>query len=142
MSFFVDENESLNLLHDILSYSDEKIGQIDVNIITNNDLYQQSFDKLNYLLSKYQEQPSLLNNFTSKMMALLTDRLLLLLQNSSNDYVNVNINRICQCIQLLCRVRGYKHVIQYFPHEVSHLELCVNLLRRQVCLTIIYTLIS
>jgi hypothetical protein len=31
-------------------------------------------------------------------------------------------------LQLLCRVRGYKHVVKLFPHEVSHIEACMRLL--------------
>ena len=39
---------------------------------------------------------------------------------------------VCKVVQLCCRVRGYKHVMKLFPHEVSHLELCLLLLRAQV----------
>ena len=39
---------------------------------------------------------------------------------------------ICKIVQLLCRVRGFKHVMKLFPHEVSHLEMCLLLLRAQV----------
>lgn len=31
-------------------------------------------------------------------------------------------------IQLFCKVRGYKHVVKLFPHEVSHIEACMRLL--------------
>lgn len=39
---------------------------------------------------------------------------------------------ICKVVQLCCRIRGFKHVMKLFPHEVSHLELCLMLLRAQV----------
>ncbi len=35
---------------------------------------------------------------------------------------------ICKILQLICRVRGFKHVIKLFPHEVSQLEPCLFLL--------------
>lgn len=39
---------------------------------------------------------------------------------------------ICKVLQLFCRIRGYKHVIKFFPHEVSHIEMCMFALRSQV----------
>ena len=39
---------------------------------------------------------------------------------------------VCRCIQLLSRVRGYKHILRFFPHEVSHLEMNMSLLKCQV----------
>ena len=42
-----------------------------------------------------------------------------------------DLHRLCKIIHLLCRVRGYKHVIKLFPHEAEHLEPCLILLRHQ-----------
>lgn len=39
---------------------------------------------------------------------------------------------VCKTIQLIARVRGYKHVMKLFPHEVSHLEICYSLLCKKV----------
>jgi hypothetical protein len=47
---------------------------------------------------------------------------------------------ISKVVQLCCRVRGFKHVMKQFPHEVSHLELCLILLRAQV--RIYYAILS
>ena len=44
---------------------------------------------------------------------------------------------LCKVLQLFCRVRGYKHVIKFFPHEVWHIELCMSALRAQVIIIII-----
>ena len=38
---------------------------------------------------------------------------------------------ICKCLQVLCRVRGFKHVTKFFPHEVSQLEGVICLLGKQ-----------
>ena len=32
---------------------------------------------------------------------------------------------------MLCRVRGYKHVMKLFPHDVSHFEACMRMLNCQ-----------
>jgi hypothetical protein len=38
---------------------------------------------------------------------------------------------ICKVLQLFCRVRGYKYIIKFFPHEVSHVEVCMVALQSQ-----------
>ena len=38
---------------------------------------------------------------------------------------------ICKVLQLFCRVRGYKYIIKFFPHEVSHVEICMVALQSQ-----------
>ena len=45
---------------------------------------------------------------------------------------NEQFSSICKTLQLLCRVRGFKHIAKLFPHEVHQLELCILLLRTQV----------
>ena len=47
---------------------------------------------------------------------------------SSNEF-GVKFDGICRVLQLICRVRGFKHVVKLFPHEVSHLEPCLYLLQ-------------
>ena len=52
--------------------------------------------------------------------------------HSSNDPQEFeNLHNLCKTIQLICRVRGFKHVIKLFPHEVEHLEPCLILLQSQ-----------
>jgi len=38
---------------------------------------------------------------------------------------------VCKVLHLISRVRGFKHVVKLFPHEVSNLEPCLSLLRTQ-----------
>lgn len=38
---------------------------------------------------------------------------------------------ICKVLQLFCRVRGYKYIIKFFPHEVTHVEVCMVALQSQ-----------
>lgn len=37
-------------------------------------------------------------------------------------------NNVVYFLKLFCKVRGYKHVVKLFPHEVSHIEACMRLL--------------
>ena len=38
---------------------------------------------------------------------------------------------LCKVLQLFCRVRGYKYIIKFFPHEVAHVEVCMTALQAQ-----------
>jgi len=139
LNFFADEKEVLHIVQQICSAHQE--------IPANNS---QNFDKLTLLLCKYLEQPSLLNGSMTAIMTHLCGALLrlsLLIQQSyetstfvsQSDYesiLNCHVTQfllVCECIQLLCRVRGFKHVLKHFPHEVSHLELCVGMVQCKVC---------
>lgn len=102
--------------------------------------FTEKFDWLCTSLSKYQEQPTLLSPHLSEMLTPITDRMLqisievALDSNRASSFQILEIpqfHAICKVVQLCCRVRGYKHVMKLFPHEVSHLELCLILLRAQ-----------
>lgn len=43
----------------------------------------------------------------------------------------MQFHALCKVLQLFCRVRGYKSVIKFFPHEVSHVEVCMIALQSQ-----------
>ena len=176
--FFVDEVEVFRILHDVSQVGE--IYKLDWNVEKN---FNSVLERLTFLLTKYLEQPAILNNSMLPMLSILCSSLLkiaekfqkkLELLNHYSDGLN-NLNHksitelediymmnhfhaISQCIQLLCRVRGFKHVLKYFPvsmsmtlfvvrnhysyfslvslyfsqHEVLHLELCVMMLRLQV----------
>jgi tubulin-specific chaperone D len=44
---------------------------------------------------------------------------------------SMQFHAICKVLQLFCRVRGYKYIIKFFPHEVSHVEVCMLALQAQ-----------
>jgi len=96
-------------------------------------------------LGKYQEQPMLLASALQDMVDPLTSKLLQLIQQGSTSTSTSGVGRlfldkhlsstvgrtfdeVCKVLQLICRVRGYKHVMKLFPHEVGQLEPCLFLL--------------
>ena len=154
LNFFADEEEVLHIVKNICSsFPREDDRRIHTNI-------SQNFDRLTLLLCKYLEQPSLLNGSMTAIMTHLCEALLRLSlsiqqrsgssneistpSSSSSSFASTSDNEpmsnfyvtqfllICECIQLLCRVRGFKHVLKHFPHEVSHLELCVGMIQNKV----------
>ena len=102
--------------------------------------FQTQFERVSILLGKYQEQPVLLNPHLTEMLSPITTRMLEMISLSGSDDPTISplqksnesqFHALCKIVQLCCRVRGYKHVMKSFPHEVSHLELCLSLIRAQ-----------
>lgn len=46
----------------------------------------------------------------------------------NNHAVSKDVSNLFEIIHQLCKVRGYKTVIKFFPHEVADLEPVVELL--------------
>lgn len=156
--FFVDEIEVFKILGDVCSIENNYGAEW-----TLTTRFTSIFERLTFSLTKYLEQPAILNGSMLQMLTILCNSLLDLAEKfqrklesnstteldilnnltnkNSDQYIKNNnedqnmmnhFHAICMCIQLLCRVRGFKHVLKYFPHEVRHLELCVIMLRLQV----------
>lgn len=144
LSFFSDGPETTALIQNICSGSW-------------NHEYTLNFDRITSLLCKYQEQPILLNPVMPQLMDPLTTSMVeissrLRSEYGSKDVMKCNetqreflscedsrhLDAVCKYIQLVCRVRGFKHTTKLFPHDVSQLELCMFLLKTQVSSVILY----
>lgn len=72
-------------------------------------------------LSKYQEQPQLLDGFWETIVQPLTS----LLRGhaiSEESHSTETIQDVCQLLNVLISVRGYKTIVKFFPHEAADLE--------------------
>lgn len=121
ISYFQDKEEVLKVIVSICGSANEKE-------------FEAHFEWLELTLGKYQEQPVLLQESLPSLIDPLTERMLAIIeQERANMWVNVvgskHFDSICRVIQLICRVRGFKHVLKLFPHEVSHLEPTLSILR-------------
>ena len=107
--------------------------------------FEHDLSLLDKVLVKYQEQPQLLGPYVGDLLAPLIDRILILVKNidrtayakseKSGSDLRIDfphLHAVCKVVQLICRVRGFKHVIKQFPHEVEHFEVCMTLLKAQV----------
>ncbi len=120
ISYFVDEEAVLVAIGAICA--DEKE-------------FDAQFAWLDPALSKYQEQPVLLQAALPDMINPLTRKMLEIIEMEKDSGWNAIIGNkhfdgCCRVVQLICRVRGYKHVLKLFPHEVSHLEPTLTILGR------------
>jgi HEAT repeat protein len=94
------------------------------------------------IVDKYQEQPHLLDphleGAVSPVMARVRKELRDWHERRSNAigaaafsmqaFSNPPLHKLLCLIYQLCKVRGYKHVVKIFPHEVADVEPCVQAL--------------
>jgi tubulin-specific chaperone D len=104
-----------------------KILELSTQIVTNAE----ADTTLSMILDKYQEQCQLLDPHLDSIIHALfnpiKERRTVDLDSTAIDG-NMAIHRSCRVIYSLCKVRGFKTVIKFFPHEVTDLEPCLNLL--------------
>lgn len=119
----------------------EQVIELFSSISINNDSWNENLeaklDLINEVLSKYQEQPLLLNPYLVPLTEPLTNRMIAILQSFAHgSFGNINelipqMNVLCKIFQIVCRVRGYKHVMKQLPHNVEYLEPCYYLLKNE-----------
>lgn len=122
LSFFGESVEVISIIQSIC----EEESRADYTVLTEN---------LSAILLKYQEQPVLLNASLPDMLEPLMEAILAAADsiiNTTTSTANLHFNGMCKVVQLICRVRGFKHVVKHFPHNVANLELCLVLLQKQV----------
>lgn len=118
MSYFIEKDEVLCVI--------EKIS----SLTSLSDDFSTKFEWLTAIIGKYQEQPLLINSALPELTEPLTKRITSIVHEFHESFVP-QLNGLCKVFQLLCRVRGYKHVMKQLPHGVESLELCFNLLQQK-----------
>ncbi|XP_050236631.1 tubulin-folding cofactor D [Mercurialis annua] len=91
-----------------------------------------SVNKIRSILDKYQQEGQLLEPYLETMVTPLMSivRTKTIELGVETDEILEIIKPICIIIYCLVTVCGYKSVIKFFPHQVSDLELAVNLLEK------------
>ncbi|CAL9204387.1 unnamed protein product [Musa hybrid cultivar] len=86
--------------------------------------------KIRSIMDKYQEQGQLLEPYLERiitpLMSIVRSKAMQL-RDSSDEALEI-IKPLCIIIYSLVTVCGYKSVVKFFPHQVSDLELAVDLL--------------
>ena len=151
-TFFSDKGDVLRLIADVVALEYSQLSDIAANAKT----FGARYEVLLLMLNKYQEQPLLIAPSLPQLLQPLVDTLVTataalsayeLAGGSSADegsqaavvegkddayeYSSARLNDACKIIQLLCKVRGFKHVSKLLPHEVHHLEPCLYALLQQ-----------
>ncbi|XP_075230882.1 tubulin folding cofactor D [Lycorma delicatula] len=82
-------------------------------------------EKFKYILSQYKEQPHLLDPYLEQILNEIISVVRL-----SDSLIELK-HRAFQYLFIIVNVRGYKVVVRHLPHEVSDLELVLQLLEVQ-----------
>ena len=82
-------------------------------------------ERLVAVLDRYQEQPSLLDQSLERMVTPLLEAVRAVARGKESDKV---LPHACRVMYTLCKVRGYKTIVKFVPHEVADLEPLVHLL--------------
>ena len=86
-------------------------------------------------IERYQEQSGLLDPILEKIVSPLMSFLLKFAINCSkikNYAIPVQVAHIFEVVYTLSKVRGYKAVTKYMPHEAADLEYCLELLSARI----------
>ncbi len=89
-------------------------------------MFQRAYEKFVLILDLYQEQPHLLD---PKLESLL--RPLLIFARNTGDYTEETNKFAFNLLMHITKVRGYKTMLRYLPHEVTDLEPTLTLLENQ-----------
>jgi len=133
-AFFEESDEVLHILRDLIACEDPEVERLPSNV-----------EKVVKVFEKYQEQCSLLDPHLEGMMDVLTTRSRVIMlelfdrqrsQHDDGEFIfqcekNPQQVAIFKIIYNLCRCRGFKTVVKFFPHEVSDLEPMMFMLQSQ-----------
>ena len=89
--------------------------------------HETAADRLAVVLDRYQEQPSILDPSLEGMVTPLLASVRMAARGTGPTSV---LPHACRVMYTLCKVRGYKTIVKFCPHEVADLEPLVHLLAR------------
>ena len=109
-TFFVEAPEVLDLVKQLR---------------TPGDAAAAAAEKIAAILDKYQEQPGVLDPQLGAVVAPVLEVARAATRGTADRAV---LPPVCRVVYALCKVRGYKTIVKFVPHEVADLEPLVALL--------------
>ncbi len=94
---------------------------------------EKSFEQFLFIVDTYQEQPHLIDPFLNEIF----DKLINTIKQNMGDGTVCNkekdaiINECFKYMHCLTKMRGFKKIVQYLPHEINDFEPVLALLARQ-----------
>jgi hypothetical protein len=91
---------------------------------------EKAHEQFLFIIDQYQEQPHLIDKFLQEIF----EKLIKLVKENLEPCTKENDNLINECFKYmhcLTKMRGYKKIVQYLPHEVNDFEPALKLLTRQ-----------
>ena len=122
---FEQHEQVKQIIDQIASYENHTAATTTTTSIDTNDKSddERIYDKFQYILNQYQEQPQLLDSYLPEMIT----KLLQYIEHGPNR------NHIAGVLlHHIIKVRGFKVVtIRFLPHEPHHLILVLNMIERE-----------
>ena len=103
------------MIHLIDSFGDSKVE------------HEVAADRIVAVLDRYQEQPSIIDPSLDGMVTLLLRSVRVAAHGACPTFV---VLHACRVMYTLCKVRGYKTIVKFCPHDVTDLEPLVHLLAK------------
>jgi hypothetical protein len=132
-AFFEEKDEMMGLLRDTIASESASERELEVAV-----------ERVAKVLEKYQEQSTLLDPHLEGMMEILTTKaraimFVLYEKHRGRDgdgfpfqcVKDPQQQAVFQVVYNLCRCRGYKTIVKFYPHEVSDLEPLMCMLQSQ-----------
>lgn len=91
---------------------------------------EKSFQQFLFVCDCYQEQPHLVDPFLSEIINKLIDMVKSCMKENNKEMDEL-LNECFSYMHALVKMRGYKKIIQYLPHEIVDLEPVLSTLERQ-----------
>jgi len=144
-SFVKEKSSILNYVRDLVRYA-AKLNAIDSNAILNEEFKEDqnkvkseydchlSTHRVNLILEKYQEQSSMLDPLIEQFVQPIMAFLQVYVRKAVADQkygVPAEVKNLFLLLTQMCKVRGYKTIVKFFPHEVSDLEQVAEMLHFQ-----------
>ena len=89
--------------------------------------HESAAERIAAVLDRYQEQPSILD---PQLEAMVTPLLVSVRLVARGERSNAVLPHSCRVMYTLGKVRGYKTIVKFCPHEVADLEPLVHLLAK------------
>ena len=134
MENFVKEKDFiLTLIKELITIADQTLEN---GLCTNEELEKCKNISFGIIRSieKYQEQPGLLDPILEKMVSPLMAFLLkftIKCGKTKSFAIPPQVGHVFEVVYSLSKVRGYKAVTKYMPHEAADFEYCLDLLVAQ-----------
>jgi hypothetical protein len=93
---------------------------------------ERAYEQFLYICDQYQEQPHLIDKYLQDIFEKLIGTVKSAMHTTTTTPTNDNlINECFKYMHCLTKLRGYKKIVMYLPHEVNDVEPVLSLLARQ-----------
>ncbi|KAI9585972.1 tubulin-specific chaperone D [Glossina fuscipes] len=118
LEHFVELEQVLQMIDSIPTY-------FTANEATDAPKFEKDFEKYTEVLSRYQEQPHLLDPHMEKLLGRLLNKI------RDRSQTEAVMHAAFKYLYIICKVRTYKILVKFLPHELNDLDFALDTLEQQ-----------